>query len=344
MQAIEGIAVPSGLAGLRRHALDGAMLLFDRDTGLNARCEGPETAHLRRVAPRVVQLGITNRCNLRCGFCSRDTAAESTWTAAEAFALLRELADAGVLEVAFGGGEPLVFAGFDALVSRLYDETPLGVSFTTNGTLLTRERVRAWHDANGQPRYGQIRLSLYDDNDWRDKVRMLVDARARFGVNLLVHPGNAGRIEDVVLDVVALGCRDVVLLAYGGHDPAMHLARGATADLAKRLRLFARALATSIVLKLDVCWGSRMATVPQLFTETDCGAGREFMVITSDRRVMPCSFHHVGIPFATAAEALAIWASQRELLASATTTPGCARVPDFGLGDVLVQLDGRRAR
>jgi len=50
--------------------MHGALLLFDRDTGLNVLCDGPETLALRPVAPRVVQFGITNQC--ACSFCSRD--------------------------------------------------------------------------------------------------------------------------------------------------------------------------------------------------------------------------------------------------------------------------------
>jgi hypothetical protein len=48
------------------------LLLFDRESGTNVLCDGPETAHLRQRAPRVVQFGITNACNLACSFCSRD--------------------------------------------------------------------------------------------------------------------------------------------------------------------------------------------------------------------------------------------------------------------------------
>lgn len=341
-QTLDRIEVPPGLAGMRRHALDGAMLLFDRETGLNARCEGPETAHLRRTAPRVVQFGLTNHCNLRCGFCSRDLDAASTWTADEAFVVLRDLAAAGVLEVAFGGGEPLVFAGFDALLARLHDHTPLAVNLTTNGVLLGPDRLRRWHDDRGRPRYGQIRLSLYDDNDWREKVRMLADGGARFGVNLLVDPRVVERLEDTVLELAALGCHDVVLLAYNGEDRSMHLDLAASARLAARVRVLARALVRSVVIKLDVCWGSRMANVPQLFTDSDCGAGREVVVVTSDRRVMPCSFHQVGFAFATAADVIAIWSREQQRLSTAAIAPGCARTPGFGLDGELVTLGAPR--
>src|SRR4051794_15491098 len=108
---------------LRPFPLDAALLLFDRDTGTNVLLEGEETAALRMRAPRSVQFGITNACNLACAFCSRDRGAESAWTPADAFEILADLARAGVLEVAFGGGEPFAFRGFDDLVARLYDET-----------------------------------------------------------------------------------------------------------------------------------------------------------------------------------------------------------------------------
>lgn len=47
----------------------------------------------------------------------------------------------------------------------------------------TRSPVRCcWHDEVGEPRYGQIRLSLYDDNGWRTRVARLAEAYARFEI------------------------------------------------------------------------------------------------------------------------------------------------------------------
>ncbi len=36
----------------RAHPLEGKLLLFERDTGLNVLLEGEETAHFHRLAPR----------------------------------------------------------------------------------------------------------------------------------------------------------------------------------------------------------------------------------------------------------------------------------------------------
>jgi MoaA/NifB/PqqE/SkfB family radical SAM enzyme len=324
--SMDAVPVPEAIARLRRFALDGALLLFDRDTGLNVLCDGPETAHLRQLAPRVVQFGITNRCNLTCSFCSRDLAAASAWTADDAFGVLRGLAARGVLEVAFGGGEPWLFPRFDALLERLHGETPLAASVTTNGLALGPKRLRRLRG-----RYGQLRLSLYDDNDWRARVALLADEGARFGVNLLVDPTSLPRLEDTVIDVVAAGGRDVLLLSYNGADRARHLPLAAIPELERRVGALARGLQGQAVIKLDVCWGSRLAGVPRLLPRGDCGAGRDFVVITSDRRVMPCSFHTTALPFCDADDVLELWSRARGQLAAASPIPGCARTPGFGL-------------
>jgi MoaA/NifB/PqqE/SkfB family radical SAM enzyme len=324
MSALD-LPVPLALAHLRRFPLDGALLLFDRDTGLNALCDGPETADLRQIAPRAVQFGITNRCNLACTFCSRDVAAESAWSAADAFAVLADLARDGLLEVAFGGGEPWVFPGFADLVRRLHDETPLAVHFTTNGLALTRERLAAVRG-----RYGQLRLSLYDDNDWRRRVADLASAGARFGVNYLVTPARLPTLETIVIELASLGCRDVLLLSYNGHDRSLHLDAAEAHDLARRVGVLSRALERRCQLKLDVCWGERMEGVPRLLDRTDCGAGRDFLVITSDRKVQPCSFHDLAIPIRDASDVMNVWRTRRADLAAPSTLPGCARTPGYG--------------
>lgn len=327
--ALDEIPVPAPFAHLRRFALDGAMLLFDRGSGWNVRCEGEETAHLRLCAPRVVQFGITNACNLACTFCSRDLEARSAWTAGEAFEWLAELARAGVLEVAFGGGEPLAFRGFERLVRRLHDETPLAVNFTTNGLRLDKRILR---ELDGV--YGEIRLSLYDDNGWRERVTLLANGGARFGVNWLMTPERLERLEETVCELVELGARRILVLSYNGRDRALHLDVDQTRDLEWRICLLSRALARRCQIELDVCWGERLERVPRLFAKKDCGAGREFVVLTSDKRVQPCSFHSLSIPVASAAELLGVWRGRRDELASASTLPGCARVKGFGLAEL----------
>ncbi|HYI00003.1 radical SAM protein [Hyalangium sp.] len=297
----------------RPHALDGALLWFHRKTGTNLRMDGPRTRHLRRRAPRLVLFGITNACNLACSFCSRDREARSEWTVDSAFEVLSGLARAGTLEVAFGGGEPLAFRGFDELVRRLASETPLAVHLTTNGTLLSEERL-----ARLSPHLGEVRVSLYDDNDWEACIQRLDDAGQTFGANILATPDRVPVLSAQLRTLHQLGCRDAAVLRYVGNDPRLRL------SAADEARLTAVLAESPLRTRLSVCFGDTLVEVPRLFGG-DCGAGLDFVTLTSDRRLKACSFQGSGIPVASADEVLAAWSGRREVLSAPSPLQGCAR-------------------
>lgn len=310
-----------GRSGWRTVALDGALLSFDRRSGIAVVSDGEETRALVQRAPRVVQMGITNICNLACHFCSRDLGAESRWTQESAFELLSALAAAGTLEVAFGGGEPFAFRGFVALCERLHAETALAVSVTTNGTLLDAPTL-----ARLAPVLGQLRLSLHDDANWRATLPRLAASGVRFGVNLLVTPARLPVLETMVLDAVSSGARDILLLGYHGPDPLLHLSAAQDRQLARAIRLLSQA--SRVRFARDVCFGDRLPDLPHAnlgLQRADCGAGRDFVVITSDKRLFACSFHSEGLPIASADDVLALFASERARLASPVRARGCAR-------------------
>jgi hypothetical protein len=85
-----------------------------------------------------------------------------------------------------------------------------------------------------------------------------------------------------------------------------------------------------------------MAGVPQLFGVEPCAAGSDFIVITSDRKLRPCSFHELAIPAASAAEVLRVWDEARARLATPAARPGCAREQDFGYGRLARRPPGLR--
>lgn len=292
---------------------DGALLLFDPRSGTNALLRGPSTRHLRAAAPRVVMFGLTSACNLRCAFCSRDAKARNDWDEASAFEMLAGLAERGVLEVAFGGGEPLVFRGFDRLLARLRAETALAVHLTTNGVLLDDAML-----ARIRPHAGEIRLSIYDDNPWPERIAALAEAGGDFGANVLVTPDRMRALPALLARLEALGCPDVALLRYVGRDPALEL----DGDDLARLADIARS--TSMRVRVSVCFG-RALGLPVLETRGDCGAGRDFVVVGSDRTVRACSFGGDAISIETAGDIIAAWRSERERLSRSVPLLGCAR-------------------
>lgn len=303
------------LRSWRSHPVDGALLWFDPRSGVRVRWDGPETRSLRSTAPRFVMVGLTDRCNLSCSFCSRERGRAERWTAEGAFELLSGLAWAGVLEVAFGGGEPLLFEGFDLLLERLAQETPLAVHVTTNGLLLTPERLERI-----RRHAGEIRLSLYPQTPWRALVPALAAAQKPFGINLLVTPEVLPGLPAWLAELERLGCEDVALLSYVGADPKLHLSREEDRRLSDLIG------ESAIVRRFSACFGDRLPNVPRLLEGArDCGAGADSIVLTADKRLKACSFQREGVAVETAADVLRVWRERRDELAAAIGPRGCAR-------------------
>jgi MoaA/NifB/PqqE/SkfB family radical SAM enzyme len=311
----------------RAHPLDGKLLLFDRQTGLNILLEGDEVAEQKRIAPRNLLIAVTNACNLSCPFCYRDLKSPSQWHYDSLMAFCRGADRWGVLEVAFGGGEPMLFPRWQEFIIDLHETSGLCINFTTNGTLLTAEFLKAI-----EGRYGQIRLSIYEDNHPEETLRLLGDCGARYGVNWLISPAEMAGLESKFEGLVGQGVRDFLFLSYKGNDPALHLRPDEMARFSEFLNGVYRTHGSSISLKLDSCWGNALPDVPRLFHEDDCGAGDDILSITSDKLIKPCSFHATwtGIRFETIDDVRAYW-ERRRLARSVALIGGCARLPNRGI-------------
>ena len=84
----------------------------------------------------VVHVEITSRCNQDCPYCYiRKDEGEKDLDEQQLRRLLKALADWGVFQITFGGGEPFLREGVCDL-ARFADDNGLNVTVTTNGTLL----------------------------------------------------------------------------------------------------------------------------------------------------------------------------------------------------------------
>ena len=313
--------LPPSLQSLpwQTHPLDGKLLLFDRDSGLNILLEGDEVAHLRRVAPRTLLIGVTNDCTRACSFCYRDREADSLWDYASLLQFCQDADKWGVLEVAFGGGEPMLFPRWGEFITELHASTGLSVNFTTNGTLLTEDFL---HSIAGH--YGQTRLSIYEDNDWETTIDKLVRCEARFGINWLITPAEMAGMDAKFGQLFDLGVRDFLLIGYKGSDASLRLD---AADLKQVEHIVSQKyeqLGTSVALKLDACWGDSLPGVPRLFPTDDCGAGDDFLSITCDQRVKLCSFFHESAEARTIDDVKGYW-EQHRAMRDAARIGGCGR-------------------
>ena len=307
------------------HPLDGKMLLFNRQTGINILIEGDETKLFRRIAPRTLQIALTNFCNLTCSFCYREKSSNSLWRC-DTILDFCQAADAwGLLEIAFGGGEPMIFPRFQDLLCELYDTTHLCVNFTTNGTLLSESFLCA---VSGK--YGQIRLSIYEDNKWQETIKLFVKCEGRFGVNWLITPNELKTFEDKFRHLFRLGVRDFLFLSYKGNDSGLHLSHEDYPKFEHIIQKIYESYGDKVAMKFDVCWGNTLSNIPRLFSSNDCGAGDDLLSITSDFKIQPCSFHNIAFPFHTIDDVRNYWENKRNARQAALIA-GCARLPYRGL-------------
>jgi len=98
--------------------------------------------------PTSVDIELSNRCNLRCKMCwfhgengIGDRYRNSEMTTAEILELINQLAKYKPHNIYFGGGEPFIREDFLEIVAHV-KSVGLQASFTTNGTLLDREKIQ----------------------------------------------------------------------------------------------------------------------------------------------------------------------------------------------------------
>ncbi|MBL7196845.1 MAG: radical SAM protein [Candidatus Omnitrophica bacterium] len=97
------------------------------------------------VSPDVLQVSLTNRCNLRCKSCNAwkiPRSSDSELTLAEIREIIEEGAEWGIKEIHLLGGEPLLKEDWDEIV--LYaKKSGMFVVICTNGTLIDQEMVKS---------------------------------------------------------------------------------------------------------------------------------------------------------------------------------------------------------
>ncbi len=94
-------------------------------------------------APFLIVWNYTNACNLRCKHCYQraDRPGPDELTTEERLKVVGELAEAGVVSIAFSGGEPLMRRDFYKVATEVR-KRGIYIALATNGTFITRRIAR----------------------------------------------------------------------------------------------------------------------------------------------------------------------------------------------------------
>jgi AdoMet-dependent heme synthase len=259
------------------------------------------------TAPLYVAWEITHRCNARCLHCysasGPDADQTHDLTTDEALSVIDQLADAGVMVLAFSGGEPIMRRDWAELVGRAVGRG-LSVNVGTNGSTVTERRADQLRDLgvhsvtvsldSHRPeihdRFRQVR-GLYGRT--LTAIRRLVARDLRVVVGFTPTRLNWRDGSDVVALAAQLGARAANLSEYvpAGRGP-LDLAL-APDELRHVLHEWIR-LREEYRGRLDVIWHD--CRVGMLVPDEErrkyvgCGAGRLVARICPDGAVTPCVF------------------------------------------------------
>lgn len=152
---------------------------------------------------RSLRLSVTDRCNLRCGYCMPEE--EYAWlprrellTFEEQERVVRTLVALGVDKVRLTGGEPLLRRDLHLLVARLATlPAAVDLALTTNGVLLEQEAARL-------AAAGLRRITVSLDTLRRDRFQHLTRRdeldRALAGIEAARHAGFTGtKLNSVIV-------------------------------------------------------------------------------------------------------------------------------------------------
>lgn len=164
---------------------------------------------------------ITGRCNYRCRHCYMDAPCGKLGelTTEQAFDLIDQMADCGVLRVDITGGEPLVRRDFWQLVDQILAHNMVIGKIYTNGWLLD-EKVLDEFDRRGMRPGISISFDGVGWHDWMRGVAGAEDAALRAlklckehgfqtDVEMCVHRGNVAALPQTIEALRAVGVQNV---------------------------------------------------------------------------------------------------------------------------------------
>lgn len=261
------------------------------------------TAPLRSFAvPETLHFELTGACPFICASCylERDPAAMLSWERLRD--ILEQALDLGVLQVAFGGGEPLAYPHLEAAIA-LAARHGLGVSVTTSGSGADAARLLQLREAGldhlqvSVPEQAGARDHRLEEAPWA-ALRAARAAGLSAGANIVASSAALEELPGLVAKAHRGGARMVNLLrpkpaAYDLHGwfERNRLHGDAWRRLAHIIGQL-RCERPDIHLTLDSALSPLVRLLPRALCPSPiagCAAGRRFAAVDRDGHFKACS-------------------------------------------------------
>lgn len=245
--------------------------------------------------PYVLLAAVTHRCNLRCRYCGVWKESGPEMDTGQWKSLLDEARRSGTLSVSFCGGEPLVREDLGALVAHA-SKRGLRTSLTTNGWYVRErgpelEALDAITISVDGP--GEIHDHLRGEGSFEramDAVRWGVENHKPVYTVTVVSRHNLRTLEDTCRQINGVGALPFIQPAtpyiFSGDSPDEWVLD------ARELRQLAEDLArlrdAGVRLGNSDGYLRGLGKAPDFRRERACSAGRRFVTVLPDGRLVPC--------------------------------------------------------
>jgi pyrroloquinoline quinone biosynthesis protein E len=256
------------------------------------------------TAPETIHIAVTSRCDQRCRGCFYSSGSGSDMEFQLFEKIVEEGSEAGVFQIALGGGEPLLHPKLIDMV-RLARQSGIVPNITTNGNFLTAETASALKEAG----LGQIQISLNGANEGMNSatrpnfrsalkaIEVCKKVGLRSGINFLLTQSNVSDLEAVISLGVEMGVATVNILRPKPptEDENWLERESLTAteylDVQRRLRKLKVAEPTRITIDASLTFLLTHHPSDLLFRRGiwGCTAGRRFVTVTEKGDILPCS-------------------------------------------------------
>ena len=258
--------------------------------------------------PISVFLEITAACNLQCRHCivSAGAKLKGELTTERWLQLIHEMAEFGVENIAFSGGEPLIHPDFHRLVEKARSKG-MTIQVATNGTLMTPKTAR-WlkeMDAEVQVSLDGSRPEIHDYMRPGHEafthaiagIKALVEAGHQVTVGTVVTTINQQDIPAIIALVEELGVASFRLIPFvpagrGEHYTNMEIGPREM----KKITHYLHDLRSKTRLKIavmefeDMLNGARCAEPLNLSRGLGCSGAVTYATITPTGELLPCHF------------------------------------------------------
>jgi pyrroloquinoline quinone biosynthesis protein E len=286
---------------MNANAPDSPKLAADPMDALNVLQAGSSVARSFGI-PLAVLAELTHRCPLQCPYCSNPVELDrsgSELTTAEWKKVLTELAEIGVLQIHFSGGEPAARKDLVELVQHASD-VGLYSNLITSAVLLTRERLKELVDAG----LCHIQISFQGSEPvLADRVAGFKNAHAKkievagwsrdldlpLTVNAVMHRQNLAQLADIIQMAVDAGADRLEVANVQYYGWALKN-RAALMPTLEQIEETSRLVEDAVVrlkgiLAIDYVVPDYYALRPK---KCMGGWGRQFFNISPAGKILPC--------------------------------------------------------